>query len=217
MPLPIHTMNTLSLPGAERRRAFTLIELLVVIAIIAILAGMLLPALGRAKRKAQDINCVSNLRQLGIALQTYAGDNQDTLPAAEPLPSFNPSNSLPRIADVLAPQLGYSSGTNQPGNSVLKCPLDVRYYDDGTSKKFGYFVAEGTSYEWNPFYNRKKLGRTSTRMILLEIVPLMYDFASWHNGGNNTKAATNDVITTEVKVAGAKNAVFTDGHVAVLK
>ncbi|MBN9689647.1 MAG: type II secretion system protein [Verrucomicrobia bacterium] len=203
----------------RRSRAFTLIELLVVIAIIAILAGMLMPALGRAQRKAKDIACVSNLRQLGIAIISYAGDNQDILPAAESLPSFpaNATNGLPRIADVLAPSLGYASGTNQPGNSVFKCPLDVRYDDDGKAKRYGYFLAEGTSYEWNPFYNGRKLGRTSSRMILLERVPLMYDFASWHNGGNSTKAGTNDAVTTGVQVMGVKNAVYTDGHVAPLR
>jgi prepilin-type N-terminal cleavage/methylation domain-containing protein/prepilin-type processing-associated H-X9-DG protein len=66
----------------HRKKAFTLIELLVVIAIIAILAAMLLPVLAAAKRRAQRINCVSNVKQVNLALRIWEGDNNNLYPMA---------------------------------------------------------------------------------------------------------------------------------------
>ncbi len=142
-----------SLPGQRSGRraggfAFTLIELLVVIAIIAILAGLLLPALSLAKQKAQGVQCMNNLRQVMLSWKIYSSDNHDIYP-----PNCDYTTTLPNWVGGNLNYTGGADGGTDDTNSallidpsrsllgpymqnpaVLKCPADSSLTQGGTGQ-----------------------------------------------------------------------------------
>jgi prepilin-type N-terminal cleavage/methylation domain-containing protein len=136
-------------------RGFTLIELLVVIAIIGILASMLLPALGKAKQKAQGIQCMNNHRQLALAWRMYVDDSNDVLPFAQfdnawisgqlDFVNGNTSNWDPEVdikKSVLWPYCGRSVG-------IFKCPADQSVVKPTTGPFRGRTVSRVRSMSMN--------------------------------------------------------------------
>ena len=174
--------------GARVCVAFTLVELLVVIAIIGVLAALLLPALGRAKEEARATACLSNLHQIGIALQIYVQENNNKLPVMHDAnPEADPTGTNATINQVLLTQLG--------NTNVLRCPSD-RPQSDGAT----LFESTGSSYSWNSLLN----GQDADHLVVLGInfqprqIPVAFDKEAFHQARGPKKAV---------------NYLYADGHI----
>ena len=152
--------------AATPRAAFTLIELLVVIAIVGVLAGLLLPVLGRAKEKGRRASCLSNLHQLNISLTVFTGDHDDVYPARtdqnrwpSQLQDYNLTTNL-----LLCPSDGLNPLSAGAGNPLSTDSAHRSYFINGWNDYFSELLPSNAF--WSVYMN----GNYSTGMRCVNVV-----------------------------------------------
>jgi general secretion pathway protein G len=205
------------------RRAFTLIELLVVIAIIAILAGILFPVFAEAKRKAREITCVSNLRQIGTSVQLYMSDNDDKYPYmvdasdkyVQTIWGGNPDwqaqiNGMSMMQDTLAE---YSKS-----KEIFRCPSDNGTFtlEQNFPQPFltspNLYQTYGSSYFMRTEIVFRSL--SGTQFEAPAQVNYIFDGAgNWHGDGRGL-LPSDDIVSAAILERGYRyNILYGDWHV----
>lgn len=197
---------------AQRKRLinFTLIELLIVVAIIAILAGLLLPALNKAREKANTIHCAGNLKQIGICMILYSNDFGRIPPRLSGAPFY------PRWQCYLLPYIkqGAPCGRNQtdylvkPGGrpiSVFACPASQS--QNGEQGHYGV----------NLYLPQSPLDGNISRVKMPSQRLLAADTNRWGSIGDWQVSVNSNIVGLRHPEQGAANALFVDGHVSLLQ
>lgn len=185
------------------RRAFTLIELLVVIAIIAVLAAMLLPALGRAKQRAWATACLNNVKQIGIASRLYADENGDAWPRS--------AHTGQSWVNTLQP---YCSGTN-----LWRCSRDANQ-----TRKFSYAINDyllpsASGAGGSDYSKTTQVPAPASTLWLGECADAYVQLDHFHfspaNDGEYSPIAFASQVAIRRHLSGA-NYLFADGHAQLL-
>ena len=185
----------------QQKKAFTLIELLVVIAIIAILAAMLLPALAAAKRKAQRISCVNNLKEGSLAFRIWEGDNGDKYPMAVSTAAGGAQECLTHVSTIPSFKYGVANAFCCMSNElstpkILACPSDVRTLATQPATNFAEVMnystatpqqASATTVQLISYFISGDAVEANPQMLLLGD----YTIGSGTGNGSTTASATN--------------------------
>ena len=190
---------------------FTLIELLVVIAIIAILAGILMPALSQARERGRAASCVNNLKQFNSALQQYAGDWDDYLPTICHFGTTNTERKHWYANIAFLKYLGASDGINfsNPKLDVMICPSDPDPYGDSATSTITSYGCNGYfGYGWSGVrYKIVQFSNPSDTFTFID------DSTYYVVSTSSTELAQGGYKLIEYRHNDTANNGFLDGHV----
>lgn len=211
----------------KSRRGFSLVEILVVIGIVALLIGILMPTLLKARAAAQRVACRSNLQQIGHLMQMYVNDYRGHLPHVETSPANPIAPGYPTMPRLLASLYLHDV------MDIFRCPsdritdptelaqtpagIDTYFQRDGSSYAYDGFVFNapappGPALMWDDAIH--KAIRAITFLDAAH-VPVFWDKESFHHWEKNSFFGGNSTTLT-ASTPGAKNCLFADGHVGDL-